>query len=534
MEGDWNYIVVGAGSAGCTVAGRLAEDTNCRVLLLEAGHRGRHPLIRIPGGVRFTIGSPKHDWMLVSEPDPSSNNRVHAWPRGKMVGGSSGINGMIYARGVPADYDDMAARGMQGWAWEDVLPYFKRSEDFEGGPSEAHGVGGPLAVSRLRTPHYLSGRFLEACAQAGLCVLDDINAGVEPGIGFVHATQRNGARWSAADAFIYSRGARANLKVVPHAHATRITFDGVRATGVVYRQGEVERRATATREVVLCAGTIMSPHLLVHSGIGDPALLQHLGIPVRVAKPDVGRHFQEHGDVGLQYEVNQSTYNMKIDIFSMLRYGLRWLVKRDGPVASTGAHVMGVFRSKPDLPRPDIMLSFQTNGYRLEPGKIVFNREPTVTAYATTVDPKSRGELRWASADPLKPPQIHAALLADVEDRTALLWGIRLARRVMSQVALRPYIVKELAPGSVRQSDEELMAFARDASDPVMHCGGTCRMGTDESAVLDTQCRVRGVTGLRVADMSITSAIPSANTNATAIMVGERCAEFVRRSARAT
>jgi choline dehydrogenase len=532
LEGDWDYIVVGAGSAGCAVAGRLAEDPARRVLLIEAGHDGRHPLVRIPGGVRFTIGSPTHDWMLASEPDPTSHNRVHAWPRGKMVGGSSGINGMIYARGAPADYDDMAAKGMTGWSWREVLPYFMRSEDFEGGASDTHGAGGPLSVSYLRTPHLLSQVFVESCAQAGLDVVDDINGGIDTGIGYVQATQRNGARCSSADAYLRGPGRRPNLAIVTHAQVQRVLIEQQRARGVLFTQGGRLRRSQAHHEVIVCAGTIMSPHLLMHSGVGDPLALERLGLPVLTARPAVGQNFQEHGDAGLQYEVNQSTFNMKIGIFSMARYGLRWLVMRDGPVASPGAQVFGLFRSREGLARPDIGLYFQANGYRLEPGKIVFNREPTVTASVVTVDPKSRGELRWDTADANTPPRIFAQLLQSEEDCTAILSGLRLARRIMAQRAMKPYVVRELAPGAHAESDAELLEFARSVSDPVMHCGGTCRMGEDGDAVVDPQLRVRGVQGLRVADMSVTPVLPSANTNSTAIMIGERCADFILRGDR--
>jgi choline dehydrogenase len=509
----YDYIVIGAGSAGCAVAGRLAENPNCSVLLLEAGGRDTSPLLKIPGGVRMTIGSPKYDWRLHAEPDPTRNGRADFINRGKVLGGSSAINGMIYHRGPASDYDALARDAMPGWAWADVLPFFKLAEDFEGGQSPSHGVGGPLGVSYIRTPHFLSQQFLSACAEARLPVLEDINGGADVGIGYVHCTQRNGARDSAAQAYLH-RKRRPNLHILTHAHATRILFDqDRRATGVAFLRHGQPAQAQARRELILSAGSIMTPHLLMHSGIGPADELRRLGIDVLVDRPDVGANFHDHLDVDLKYEVNQSTFNMKTDIFNMLRYGGQWLMTRDGPVASPGAQIAGLFKSNPDLDRPDFYIFFQPNGYRIEPGKIVFNREPTVTFYAGVANPKSRGRVGLSSPDPKAPPSIAPRMLDHEDDARAILAGLRMGRTLMQTEAMRPYIVRELEPGPGVQTDEALMEYIRANAEPVLHCTGTARMGVD---------------GASIVDMSIFAGVPSANTNAVAIMVGERCAHFIK------
>jgi choline dehydrogenase len=525
----FDYIVVGGGSAGCAVAARLAEDPNCSVLLLEAGGAGRSPLIKIPGGVRMTIGNPKFDWMLVSEPDPTRDNRRDSWNRGKVLGGSSAINGMVYHRGAAYDYDSLARDGMPGWSWNDVLPYFMMSEDFEGPASPVHGKGGPLGVSFHRTPHLLSTAFLKACAEASLPVINDLNGGASDGVGLVHCTQRNGARDSAAEAFLRRPGKRRNLSIWTECHTDRIMLADGRAEGVAFTRRGVPTTALARREIILAAGSIMSPHILMHSGIGPGAALTRLGLPVLVDRDAVGANFHDHLDVSLKYEVNQATFNMKIDPYNMLKYGVRWLIRRDGPVASPGVQICGLLRSSPDLDRADIYFYFQPNGYRVEPGKIVFNREPTVTFFAGTANPKSRGEVVLASPDPRDLPLIRPRMMEAEADRQAVLAGLHLGRRLMSGNAMKPYIVQELEPGMNVQDDDALLAHARATSDPMMHSTGTCRMGTDEASVVDPTLRVRGVRGLRIADMSIVPRVPSANTNAVAIMIGERCADFIKR-----
>ncbi len=526
---SYDYIIVGGGSAGCAVAGRLAENPNCSVLLLEAGGRDGSPLIKIPGGVRMTIGSPKYDWRLSAAPDPTRDGRADFINRGKVLGGSSSINGMIYFRGAASDYDALAREAMPGWSWNEVLPYFKLAEDFEGGPSASHGVGGPLGVSYVRTPHFLSQQFLKACAEARLPVLEDLNGGADVGVGYVHCTQRNGARDSAAAAYLHRRP-RPNLTILTHARATRILFDqDRRATGVSFLRRGKAAQARARREIILSAGAIMTPHILMHSGIGPATELKRLGLNVLIDRPDVGANFHDHLDVELKYEVNTSTFNMKIDIFNMLRYGGQWLMTRDGPVASPGAQIGGLLKSSPDLDRPDFYLYFQPNGYRIEPGKIVFNREPTVTFSVGVAHPKSRGRVGLASPDPTTQPHIAPRMLEHDDDARALLAGLRVGRGLMRQDAMAPYIVRELEPGATAEKDEDLLHHVRARGEPVLNLSGTARMGVDGASIVDPNLRVRGVSGLRIADMSVFPKVPSTGTNAVAIMVGERCADFIKR-----
>jgi choline dehydrogenase len=532
MQLWYDYIVVGGGSAGCAVAARLAEDPNLTVLLLEAGNSGRSPLIKIPGGVRLTIGNPRFDWMMEAQADPTRDNRRDPWNRGKVLGGSSAINGMVYHRGPAVDYDALARDGMPGWSWNEVLPFFRMAEDFEGGASPYHGKGGPLGVSFQRTPHHLSSEFLRECERQGLPVISDVNGGACEGIGYVHCTQRNGARDSAAEAYLHRRGRRPNLKILTKCLADRIIIENGRAIGLAYTQAGEQKEIFARSEIILSCGTIMTPHLLMHSGIGPAAHLRKLGLPVILDSASVGDNFHDHLDIPMRYEVNQSTFNMKVDTANMLKYGVRWLLRRDGPVASPGVQICGLLKSNADLPQPDIYMYFQPNGYRIEPGRIVFNREPTVTFYAGTANPKSRGKLVLASPHARDLPLIMPRMMDDEIDKRAILQGMRLGRRLMSGDVMRRYVVRQLDIDENEDSDAALLAYARQVSDPMMHSSGTCRMGFDSGSVVDPILRVRGIDRLRIADMSIVPRVPTANTNAVAIMIGERCADFIKRGKR--
>jgi choline dehydrogenase len=523
----FDVIIIGGGSAGSVMASRLSENPKVRVLLLEAGGWDHSPLLRVPGAVRFTIGSKKYDWNIVSEPDPTRYGNVDAWSRGKVLGGSSAINGMVYHRGCAADYDALADGFLPGWDYQSVLPYYKRIESYIGGDDAEHGRSGAQPVEPLRTPHFMTTKFLEACNASGIDVASDTNDGRMDTVGYVHTTQHNGARVSAAMSYLpRAVRARPNLSIKTGAHVNRIVMAGRRATGVEVEIAGVRQNFSAGH-VVMAAGSVMTPHILTHSGIGDPAVLQNLGLRQIIAQPQIGQHLQDHVEAGLTYEVNASTYNMKVDILNMAKYGLRWLLRRDGPVASPGAQATGVLRSRRELNRPDLQLYFQPAGYRLEPGKIIFNREPSVQFTASLTNPKSRGYLEFASPDPRVVPKLHPRLLGDPEDMAKLVQVAHTGRRIMRSAPMAPYVVRELEPGDEVTEDADIEAVLRRIAEPLLHIAGTCRMGRGEDDPVDMQFRLRGADNIYVADMSILPELIACNTNAFAMMIGERAAEHI-------
>jgi choline dehydrogenase len=521
----FDFIVVGAGSAGCVVAARLTEDQSARVLLLEAGGRDWRPKIHVPAAFPRLFKTAV-DWQYHTDAEPDLHGRRLYWPRGKVLGGSSSINAMIYVRGHPRDYDGWAAQGNDGWAFADVLPYFKKAEHQQRGASDCHGVDGPLHVADLRCVHPLTRRFLRACADAGLPANDDFNGLTQDGAGLYQVTQKGGRRCGAAVAYLRPALRRPNLTVLIGAHAVRVLIENGRAAGVEYlRKGRsAEARAG---EVVLCGGAVESPCLLLRSGVGPAADLERLGIPVSADLPGVGRNLQDHPLVGACYACTRPP---TLDSAENLVNVVRFILFKSGPLTSNVAEAGAFVRTDPALPAPDVQLYFVPAWY-IDHG---FTRPPGggFSLGACLLRPQSRGEVRLASRDPLAPPVIRPNYLSAAADLLPLVAGLRLVRRLARSAAFDEVRGEERLPGSAVEGEEELRDYTRRRLETLYHPAGTCKMGQDDQAVVDPQLRVRGVRGLRVADASVIPTLPGGNTNAPVIMIAEKAVDQIRGEAK--
>lgn len=533
IEGQYDYIVVGAGSAGCVLANRLSARPEIRVLLLEAGGRDSNPWLHIPVGYFKTMHNPRTDWCYKTEADPGLNGRRIAWPRGKVLGGCSAINGLLYVRGQPQDYDHWRQLGNPGWAWDDVLPYFKRSEDQERGASDLHGTGGPLAVSNMRIRREICDAYVRAAEELGIPARDDFNGLEQEGAGYFQLTARNGLRCSAATAFLKPARRRPNLTVVTGALAHRVVLQGRRAVGVTY---EVERQvvtAGARREVILAAGAISSPHLLELSGIGRGAVLQGLGIDVAHALPGVGENLQDHLQARAIYRCPRPiTLNDEVNTWwRKILIGVEYALFRTGPM-SMGASQLAIFaRTRRELETPDVQFHIQPLSSD-SPGEGL-HRYSAFTASVCQLRPESRGRILPKSPDPNAYPGIHANYLATPTDQATLVAGMKLSRRLAETAALSPYVAEELRPGPAVRTDAELLDHARNTGATIYHPVGTCRMGSDDLAVVDARLRVHGVGGLRVVDGSVMPTLTSGNTNAPIIMIAEKASDMILEEAKA-
>jgi choline dehydrogenase len=534
----YDYIIVGGGSAGCVLAARLSAHPGLRVCLLEAGPPDSSPFIRVPLGIVHLMMSKKLNWQYFTEPQPELGNRRMFCPRGKTLGGSSATNAMIYTRGNRADYDHWAALGNPGWAFDDVLPLFRRSEHHEAGGSAYHGTGGPLNVAPLRSPNPLSHAFVQAAIEAGFPFSEDFNGPNQEGVNCYEVTQKNGERWSAARAFLHPALGRPNLTVLTGAHAERVLFDGRRAAGVAFRRGGASDSLTARREVVLAGGAINSPQLLMLSGIGEPEQLARHGIALRHALPGVGRNLQDHLDV-LVVQHCRRPVSLGISLRTLpaqVRRLYDYIAHRSGALTSNSAEAGGFVRSSAQQDLPDIQFHFtpaRLDGHARTLRSAAFTLWGHGYAlHACPLRPASRGQVSLRSADPLDPPRIDPNYLSEPADLLAMIACVRAARRVLAGTPFAPYRGAEIFPGAGVQSDAEIEAFIRRKAETIYHPAGTCKMGHDPLAVVDHRLCVHGVEALRVIDASIMPTLVAGNTNAPTIMIAEKGADMILEDAR--
>ncbi len=528
----YDYIIVGAGSAGCVLANRLTEDGKHTVLLLEAGGKDTSPWIHIPVGYARTLKDPSVNWLYETEPDPTSNDRVHTWPRGKTLGGSSSINGLLYVRGQPEDYDGWRQMGMEGWSYTDVLPYFRKSEANERLKNDLHGTDGPLNVSDPTQTNPVSDAMIEAGVQAGLPHNTDINGLDQEGIGYFQLTIKNGLRWSAATAYLKPAMKRSNLRVETNALAARILFDGARAVGVAYEQNGKMVEAKAGREVLLCGGAINSPQVLELSGIGQGRLLQEKGIPVIADLPGVGENLQDHFVTSVRHRIKvHETVNDQMKGLNFLKEVAKYLVMRKGLLTLSAAHLYAFVKTRPELITPDVQFHILPATMDMEKlteqQEMTLEDKPGLTTAPCQLRPESRGSVHLREPDFRAHPAIHANYLSDPIDQQTVVAGLRWGRKLVEQPAMDAYRGEELSPGVDLQSDEELLAYAKEVGGTIYHPVGTCKMGIDLMGVVDARLRVRGVAGLRVVDASVMPRIVSGNTNAPTIMIAEKAADLI-------
>jgi len=525
-----DYVIVGAGSAGSLLAARLAE-TNANVLLLEAGPETWHPLIHIPAGVRSLHRNPALNWSYATEPHSDTANRAIHWPRGRVIGGTGSINGMLYVRGNPGDYDSWADMGCPGWSYADVLPYFKKTERYKSGDPRFRGKDGAMPVVDYKAHLNLTHRFVRAAQQAGLRLTDDYNGAQQEGVGYAQMTRLGRFRGSTAFALLRPARSRPNLQVKTNAFVTQLVFEEKRCVGVTYRKSGQETTVRAQREVIVCGGAVNSPHLLMLSGVGPAAELQAQGIPVVHDSPGVGKNLIDHYYGGITARVrNEISINQLARGWRLVREVLRFCLAGDGAL-TYGVTASTIFtRSRPELARPDLQLLFTPGSYNRERfGEL--EAAPGMTAVVCIVQPESRGILSLQSADPAVPPRIQPNYLSAPNDVRALLAGVHLVRQIFAAPAMAQCFVGETYPGPKASSDESIVDALRLTGTTGYHAVGTCRMGSDANAVVDPQLRVSGVEGLRVVDASVMPMVPTGNTNAPTIMVAEKAADLIRESA---
>jgi choline dehydrogenase len=529
---EFDYIIVGAGSAGCVLANRLTAEGKYSVLLLEAGPRDTNPWIHIPLGYGRLFKEKAVNWMYQTEPEPGLNGRNVFQPRGKTLGGSSSINGLLYVRGQHEDYDRWRQHGNLGWGFDDVLPYFKKAEDQTRGADDFHGTGGPLPVSNLGHPDPISAAFVEAAVEAGIPRNPDFNGVTQEGAGFFQTTTKGGRRASTAVAYLRPAKARSNLHAETSALAEKILFEGRRAVGVAYRIAGIPRKARARKEILVSGGAFNSPQLLQLSGVGPADLLRQHGVEVVLDAPGVGHDLQDHMQVRVVMRCSQAiTLNDIVNNpFRKVMTGLRYAAFRTGPLTIAAGTSGAFFKTDPRLATPDIQihfLPFSTDkmGEKLHPFS-------GFTASVCQLRPESRGSLRIRSADPAVPPEIRINYLASEVDRTANVEGLKILRKILHAPALAPYVVEEVDPGDKVTSDEALLAYCRVRGSTIYHPTSTCRMGNDPLAVVDQRLRVRGIDGLRVVDASVMPDLVSGNTNAPVIMIAEKASDMILQDAR--
>jgi choline dehydrogenase len=529
---EFDYVVVGAGSAGCVLANRLSADGKNSVLLLEAGPRDTNLWIHVPLGYGRLFKDKTVNWMYQTEAEPGLDGRSVFQPRGKVLGGSSSINGLLYIRGQHEDYDRWRQHGNHGWGFDDVLPYFKKAEDQVRGADDFHGAGGPLPVSDLGHPDPLSAAFITAAAETGLPVNPDFNGASQEGAGFFQTTTRHGRRASAAVAYLDSARGRNNLRIETSALAQRILFDGRRAAAVEYRRAGALRTARARKEILISGGAFNSPQLLQLSGVGPAELLRKHGIDVVLDAPGVGHDLQDHLQVRVVMRCSQAiTLNDVVNSpIRKILTGLRYAAFRTGPLTIAAGTSGAFFKTNPRLATPDIQIHFLPFSTDKMGEKL--HRFSGFTASVCQLRPESRGSLRIRSADPAAPPEIRINYLSTEVDRSANVEGLKMLRKILQAPALKPYVVEEVDPGARVVTDEALLAHCRTRGSTIYHPTSTCRMGNDALAVVDQRLRLRGIEGLRVVDASVMPDLVSGNTNAVVIMIAEKASDMILEDAR--
>lgn len=523
----WDYIIVGGGSAGCVLANRLSADPSVKVLLLDAGRSDKHLFSKLPAGVPLALARNDMNWKYMAEPDPSRGGKVDMWPAGKLLGGGSAINGMMWVRGHRNDYDGWARLGNPGWSYEEVLPYFRRSESNPAGADAWRGGDGPVQLSENRSPHALNQVFIDAARQAGIAQSPDLSGEVQEGVAQVQSTQRNGLRESVARAYIDPIRHRPNLHIRQQACVTRLTLENGRATGVEFKHGDGRHVVYARHGVIVSAGAIASPKLLLLSGIGPKQELEALGIKPQHDLPGVGKNLLEHAAVRISIHVNVPTLSSDMGLISGIRHVLNYAVRRRGPLSMCIGHAQAMVRTSKELDAPNVQIIFSPLAFEFSESGVRPYPQPAVTAAVGLCHAHSSGEVRLNPNQPEAAPIIRHALLQSQHDIDDLIEGCRLTRAIFAAPAFSPYLIDERLPGATVQHRDDWEAFIRDTAFLMYHPAGTCRMGQDEMAVVGADLKVRGISGLWIADASVMPTIPAGNINATCVMIGEKASDLV-------